>query len=181
MNPSKSIVHHCEYVSKVILYNNGTKNTEFRDLVKNQLRQDFITNSFVINVANNTFHSSDREKQRFLSEDQRETIAAIRNSSIYFFSPCEISEIRGFQIGNQFHITGLVINDVVFAVHSKGLPRELINMGYGTAEGEGFAVIKTVLKYPNREPACHVGYVDSFKIIKGDDINTFAFNNKKNK
>lgn len=165
--------------SKVILYNNGTKNTEFRDLVKNQLRQDFITNAFVINVANNTFHSTDREKERFLSIDQRETIAAIRNSSIYFFSTCEVSEIRGFIINNQFHITGLVINDVVFAVHSKGLPKEIIKLGYGTAEGEGFAVIKTVLKYPNKQPACHVSYVDGYKIIKDEEIHAFVFTNKK--
>ena len=111
-------------------------------------------------IAANTYHLEERVGERAygLSDKQRAILFKIK-LGIVRFSVSQVSEIR--VIGK--FIISIVIDDVVFAVHPVGLPENLIVTGYGTREGEGWGVVKTILHYPNARPI-HKS-IDGFEIV----------------
>jgi hypothetical protein len=103
---------------------------------------------FAVRIAAETIHGSERINERTLSEKQKNILRQTPLKRIIFTKE-QIGEVRVVKINNQEFPVSLVIDDVVVGVHPKNLPEIARRNGYGTREGENFAVIKTVLSRPN--------------------------------
>ena len=103
---------------------------------------------FAVRVAAKTSHGDERISERSLSEKQKNILRQIALKRILFRKE-QISEVRVVKINDKEFPVSIVVDDVVMGVHPKNLPEIARNNGFGTREGENFAVIKTVLARPN--------------------------------
>lgn len=103
---------------------------------------------FAVRVAAQTFHGVDRLEERNPSEKQKNILKQISLRRILFKKE-QISEVRVVKVNGTEYPVSVVVDDVVMAVHPKNLPEIARQNGYGTREGENWAVIKTILSRPN--------------------------------
>jgi hypothetical protein len=103
---------------------------------------------FAVRVAAQTFHGVDRIKERGVSEKQGNILKQIPLRRVLFKKE-QISEVRVVKVNGTEYPVSVVVDDVVMAVHPKNLPEIARQKGYGTREGENWAVIKTILSRPN--------------------------------
>lgn len=148
---------------KLLFYQTNQNGNWFFDTLKNNL--PFIDGKHRVLVANVTTHGLARIFERGISGVQEGILRQIaKNKSISFFAK-EVSEIRGVELDDgSFVATGIVVGDIVLAIHSIHLTPQLRNLGFGTYEGTGYAVIKTALFHPNVPQPWDE--IDGFKIVK---------------
>lgn len=103
---------------------------------------------FAVKVAAQTIHGIERLNERTLSEKQKNVLRQIALKRILFRKE-QISEVRVVKVNGAEYPVSVVVDDVVMAVHPKNLPEIARKNGYGTREGENWAVIKTILSRPN--------------------------------
>lgn len=117
---------------------------------------------YAVKVAAKTNHGDERITERSLSEKQKNILKQIALKRILFHKE-QISEVRVLKIENQAFPVSVVVDDVVIGVHPKNLPFAARNQGFGTREGENFAVMKTVLARPNGN--CGRKFVGDFEVV----------------
>jgi hypothetical protein len=150
-------------MEKILIYNTQGKLDLFKKLLVNSL--PCVNEVFSVKVANVTTHGLARIFQRGISETQQILLKGLAANKLIKFKTQDVSEIRGFRLGNtNFIVTGIVVNDIVLAIDSLNLTRELRQLGYGTREGNGFCVIKTALSKPNKPQTFDA--IDGFKIVQ---------------
>jgi hypothetical protein len=136
-------------MKKLLLYQTAENADLFYHLLCSSLLQN--ATGFNLHVANVTTHGLARVFERGVMENQKALLYQMANNNkVINFNSKEVSEIRGVKTANSFVITGLVLNDIVFAVHSRNMTPDLIKLGFGTSEGAGYGVIKTALVKPNK-------------------------------
>jgi hypothetical protein len=103
---------------------------------------------FAVRIAAKTFHGNERINERSLSEKQKNILRQTALQRVLFRKE-QISEVRVVKVNGAEYPVSVVVDDVVMAVHPKNLPEIARQNGYGTREGENWAVIKTILSRPN--------------------------------
>lgn len=103
---------------------------------------------FAVRIAAKTNHGLERIDQRNLSAKQVEVLGQIKLQRVLFKKE-QISEIRTIIVDKLEYPVSIVVDDVVLGVHPRNLPQSAIRAGFGTREGENYAVVKTVLAHPN--------------------------------
>jgi len=139
-------------MNKTVFY---SRNSTVQKILDRTLHK--YENRYKVKIAANTNHSFDRQGERKLSERQKKLLAQLALKRVAFTLE-QVSEVRCI---NNMPVS-IVVDDIVIGVHPKNLPDDLHRKGFGTNEGEGFGVIKTVLSKPNARP--NVSYVEGYKV-----------------
>lgn len=151
-------------MQKLLIYHIPENGIEFFNLLCSALPHS-SQNIFNLFVANVTTHGLARLAQRGLSAAQASVIQSVYKHKLVNFDAEEVSEIKGIKLNEKdFVVTGIVLNDIVFAIHARNLTPELRQLGFGTYEGAGYGVIKTALSKPNVPQKWES--IDGWKIVK---------------
>lgn len=150
-------------MQKVLLYNDSGDKTELFAAILKKAIPSAPNGELTLKIANYTTHGLARIYSRRIRPNQEIILGQVKKELITF-KASDVSEIRGIKLATGLVVTGIVVNDVVFAVHSLNMPNEIRRMGFGTREGVGFSVLKTALERPNKQPPFFE--IDGYKILR---------------